>query len=225
MIFKPRTYHLISFPSEYSPDSVYKFTEELRELAQKSADPILIDCQNVKMIYSGGLGVLINGYKFCNERKIYFGIVNVNDTVRNVIRSTNLHKILNLFSTILEFEVLEMDNSEISTKVPPLEFSFEEKNIQGIQIYTCKGVMFEGPVFQKLKLSMEKSGTAIFNFSSLSFLESDCMPVFEDFLNMGKLVVVGMNSIVEDEFKLFDLIEKVTIKNSMQEAYLECHIQ
>jgi anti-anti-sigma factor len=222
MTFTPRNYRLISFPSEYSPDSVYKFTEDLRDLAQSSADPILVDCQKIKMIYSGGLGILINGYKFCNERKIYFGIVNVNDTVRNVIRSTNLHKILNLFPTILEFEVLEMDAAGIGTKVPPLEFSFEVKTSGHVHVYTCKGIMFDGNVFQNLKKSLATATTAIFDLTNLSFLESDCIPIFESFLVKNKLVIVGMNTIIEDEFRLFDLLEKIQIQPSLQDAYREC---
>jgi|GEM_PF-6041077 len=225
MTFESIKYRTLAFPTEYTPDSIYKFTETLRELCQSSHDAILIDCQQIKMVYSGGLGILINAYKFCTEKEIYFGVVNVSESLTHVLHSTNLNKILNIFSTILEFEVMAPRENAVNRTSQLPEFTFETKTHSGIHIYICKGIMSDGVTFQTLRQGLELAETALLDFGALSYLEAECMPLFENFSNKNRLLVVGMNSIVEDEFRLFDLLDRLEVHPNLASALKACGIE
>ncbi len=211
-------YRLIAFPQEFSLMDITKFKEKLKTYAKAGTEPILVDCGNVEMIYSSGLGVIINGYKFCNDSKIYYGLVNVKEYVQKVITATNLHKILNVFPTLEEFELLELNDSLVGTKVPPLDFSYEEKTIEGKPLLACKGVMCEGSVFNKLLKSVSGKKQILFDFTELSFIDAECLDVFKGICSTSDIYIVGLNEILEDELKLFEILEKTKVRETLESA-------
>lgn len=221
MNFKPQKFRLVPFPKEYAPDSVYQFTETLRELARTSRDPILVDCQHIQMIYSGGLGILINGYKFCNEHKIFFGLVHINDIIRTIIYSTNLNKVINVFSTTLEFEILDNEEKNIGTKIPPFDFHYQEKKISGINLYICHGIMFLDPTVDQLAQSLSHLDKAIFDFGQLTYVDIDCIQIFKEFSKRSKMYVLHLSDFMAEEFKLHDLYDQLLLRDSLNTILAE----
>ncbi len=218
-------YRLIDFPSEFSPDEIHLFEDHLKQLVSNSGKPVLINCEDVDMMYSSGLSVLVSAYKVCNQLKIYFGVVNINKTVRSIIESAKLDDVFSIYNTLEEYEISEMDDGAVGTKVPPLDFSYEEIILRNQPLFVCKGVMNEGEVFNSMFRAASKSGIAIFDFKYLNFIDADCLEEFSRLCENTRTYIVHASEIVKDEFKLFEIENNIIIKDSLEEVELDISSQ
>ncbi|MFC1585596.1 STAS domain-containing protein [Fibrobacterota bacterium] len=217
MYTEGQAYRLIGFPDELEADSMDLFVEKVRLLAEESRVPILADFTGRKNLYSYGIGALVNAYRLCNEKKVYFGIVNIDGNVHSIIRVTGLDKVLNILPSLADFAELELEDGIIGIRVPPLEFSYEEKDLNGHKLIACRGVMSEGKILDQMMEEVESLDLVIFDLTKLSFMDGDCLDTFTDFCGNIKVYVFGVNDIVDEELKQFGLDEKVILKSSLEE--------
>ena len=158
-----KKFRLIHLPEESSHEEVNQFNEQMDNLIKTNGMPIIVNCENIEMVYSSGLGILIDAYKKCNKEKVLFAVVNVNSAILSTINSTRLNKVINVFPTLEEYEISEFEDGLVGTKVPPLDFSYEEANLKGHKLFTCKGVMCEGPTMNQLLNSLRGLNAVVFN--------------------------------------------------------------
>jgi len=169
------------------------------------------------MIFSSGLGLLIDSYKKCNKFKVLFSVVNINAAIETVIHSAQIHKVIDVYNTLEEYEISEYEDGSVGTRVPPLDFSYEESDYLGYLFLICKGVMCEGPILNQLINTLKKHSTAIFDFSGLGFIDADCLDEIASLCQTITLFVYGANDIIKDEFKTFNINNHIHIKASMDE--------
>ena len=60
---------------------------------------IIIDLNNVRFVDSSGLSAILVGNRLCNEVEGIFALSGLNDTIKNLIKISQLDDILNIFST------------------------------------------------------------------------------------------------------------------------------
>ncbi|HMZ68023.1 MAG: STAS domain-containing protein [Chitinophagales bacterium] len=60
---------------------------------------IIIDLNNVRFVDSSGLSAILVGNRLCNEVDGIFALSGLNDTIKNLIKISQLDDILNIFST------------------------------------------------------------------------------------------------------------------------------
>ena len=60
---------------------------------------IIVDLSNVKFVDSSGLSALLIGHRLCKDEKGIFGLCGLNDTVKNLIKISQLEDVLHLYST------------------------------------------------------------------------------------------------------------------------------
>ncbi len=199
-----QNYTLLPFPNEFSQTDVEAFMDHLGKIAKASHKAIIIDCGPIEMIYSFGLGVLIRAYKCCNEKGIYFGLVNLSDSVRKGVEAAHLDRVINIFSIIEEFEIMQFDQHSAGTKVPALEFTYELIPGRYTRI-NCKGIMFKGLVFEKMISDIDISKRLIFDFSHLSFIDADCLKDLYHICIKTNVYAVSASDTVEEEIRMFEL--------------------
>ena len=66
---------------------------------------IIIDLNNVRFVDSSGLSAILVGNRLCNEVDGIFALSGLNDTIKNLIKISQLDDILNIFST--KFDAIE----------------------------------------------------------------------------------------------------------------------
>jgi anti-anti-sigma factor len=60
---------------------------------------IVVDLDKVKFVDSSGLSALLIGHRLCKEEKGIFGLCGLNDTVKNLIKISQLEDVLHVYST------------------------------------------------------------------------------------------------------------------------------
>ncbi len=60
---------------------------------------IVVDLDKVKFVDSSGLSALLTGHRLCKEEKGIFGLCGLNDTVKNLIKISQLDDVLHIYST------------------------------------------------------------------------------------------------------------------------------
>ena len=96
-----KNFRLIAHPDENSIEEVELFNQHLEKVINESKLPIVVDFDNIEMVFSSGLGILIDAYKKCNKEKILFAVVNINSAVQKIIETTRLNTILNVYNTAM----------------------------------------------------------------------------------------------------------------------------
>ena len=60
---------------------------------------IVIDLNNVRFVDSSGLSAILVANRLCNETDGIFALSGLNDTIKNLIKISQLEDVLNIFST------------------------------------------------------------------------------------------------------------------------------
>lgn len=71
---------------------------------------IVVDIDKVKFVDSSGLSALLIGHRLCKDEKGIFALSGLNDTVKNLIKISQLEDVLHLYST--QFDALEAINKK-----------------------------------------------------------------------------------------------------------------
>lgn len=66
---------------------------------------IVVDLDKVKFVDSSGLSALLIGHRLCKDEKGIFGLCGLNDTVKNLIKISQLEDVLHIYST--QFDATE----------------------------------------------------------------------------------------------------------------------
>jgi anti-anti-sigma factor len=72
---------------------------------------IVIDLDNVRFVDSSGLSAILVGNRLCNEADGIFALCGLNDSIKGLIKISQLEDILNIFST--KFDAVEAIQQQI----------------------------------------------------------------------------------------------------------------
>lgn len=70
---------------------------------------IIVDLDKVRFVDSSGLSAILVGNRICTEHDGTFALCGLNDTVKNLIKISQLDDVLNIFST--QFDALNAINN------------------------------------------------------------------------------------------------------------------
>jgi len=76
------------------------FSSVLYSLIDKKANCIIIDLQNVKLMNSSGLGMLVSGLKTLKQNNIKMYLVNLTPKIDNLLEMTHLNKVFQIYKSI-----------------------------------------------------------------------------------------------------------------------------
>ena len=65
---------------------------------------IIVDLDKVKFVDSSGLSALLIGHRICKEEKGIFILCGLNDTVKNLVKISQLEDVLHIHSTLFDAE-------------------------------------------------------------------------------------------------------------------------
>ena len=60
---------------------------------------VVVDLDKVKFVDSSGLSALLIGHRLCKDEKGIFGLCGLNDTIKNLIKISQLEDVLHVYST------------------------------------------------------------------------------------------------------------------------------
>ena len=60
---------------------------------------VVVDLDKVRFVDSSGLSALLIGHRLCKDEKGIFGLCGLNDTVKNLIKISQLEDVLHVYST------------------------------------------------------------------------------------------------------------------------------
>jgi anti-sigma B factor antagonist len=66
----------------------------------KSNQNVLVEMADVEYIDSSGIASLVEGFQDAKSRKLYFGLVNISTSTRQVLALARLDKIFPIFDTV-----------------------------------------------------------------------------------------------------------------------------
>ena len=95
----------IALPGSLSPASIADVENAVGQARAEGVGRIVIDLERVEYLYSNGLGMLIRIRQGGGDNAVV--LVNVGAQVRSVLESVNLDRLFSLYSTDVEFAVLD----------------------------------------------------------------------------------------------------------------------
>lgn len=78
------------------------FTSALQELNYENCKYLIVNLDNVKVMNSSGLGMLVGGLRQLEKKNITLILVSVPDTVKELLEMTHLIKVFKKFADIEE---------------------------------------------------------------------------------------------------------------------------
>lgn len=75
---------------------------------------IVVDLDKVKFVDSSGLSALLIGHRLCKDEKGIFALCGLNDTIKSLIKISQLEDVLHLYST--QYDALEAINNKKKKK-------------------------------------------------------------------------------------------------------------
>lgn len=66
---------------------------------------MIIDLDKVRFVDSSGLSALLIGHRLCKEERGIFGLCGLNDSVKNLLKISQLEDVLHVYST--QFDAVE----------------------------------------------------------------------------------------------------------------------
>jgi anti-sigma B factor antagonist len=78
------------------------FSSKLHELFDKDVRCLVADLEDVELINSSGLGMLVSGLSTLRKQEIHFALANVPGKVMNLLKMTHLDKVFSIYSTVGE---------------------------------------------------------------------------------------------------------------------------
>ena len=78
------------------------FSSSLLELNQKKVKNVIVDLQNVKLINSSGIGMLVSGLTTLKKNDANLILVGLSDKIKSLLKMTHLDKIFPTYDNVDE---------------------------------------------------------------------------------------------------------------------------
>ena len=78
------------------------FSSKLMELNQKKVNNVIVDLQNVKMINSSGIGMLVSGLTTLKKHDANMILVGLTDKIKHILQMTHLNQVFITFENVNE---------------------------------------------------------------------------------------------------------------------------
>lgn len=87
-------------PNVMGGNDALVFTSKLQELAGDSPKVVIVDLQNVELINSSGLGMLVSGMSTLRKHNISMHLAAVPAKVHKLLEMTHLNKVFQIFDSV-----------------------------------------------------------------------------------------------------------------------------
>jgi len=78
------------------------FSSKLFEITEKNYKCLVVNLQNVKMMNSSGLGMLVSALNTMKKNEIKMVLTNIPDKIDNLLKMTHLNQVFTTFPTVEE---------------------------------------------------------------------------------------------------------------------------
>ena len=99
---KPNFYSIALNENVQGGSDALDFSSVLYNLIDKKAVCIIIDLQNVELMNSSGLGMLVSGFKTLKQNDINMCLMNLTEKIRNLLEMTHLNQVFITYQSIEE---------------------------------------------------------------------------------------------------------------------------
>lgn len=200
-------FRVIEVPPEITLDDSHFLIEKVNQLLEASNKPILLDCSQSENIDSQGIGAIVQAFKACRVKQVYYGILKPTSRFSGVLELTGLNRILNVLPGLPDMNSKEWDKAMGFADQNDLEFRYEAMDNQGEILARCKGIMHECVEFNRLLYLIEDSKEITLDFSELGFINISCLQRFSDTCKKSSVSITECNLIIEEAFKIFQCLE------------------
>lgn len=76
------------------------FSSKLFEISEKEYKCLVVNLQNVKIMNSSGLGMLVSALNTLKKKEIKMVLTNIPDKIDNLLKMTHLNQVFITFSTV-----------------------------------------------------------------------------------------------------------------------------
>ena len=209
-----KTYHsdifrMIQIPGEFDLEDSRSFIQAIQTFLSENNKPILINCQAAEIMQSQCLGAIVQGYKLSRDKRAYFGVLNPSTKFSYLLETTGLDQIFNIIPSFLELNTKEWEKVVGLNSSEEHPFSFTVKHDETGNILSCHNIMEEGKEFNSLIYHIEESQHITLDCHELAFISLSCMKRIKQSSHLNHITLIGGNSIIEEEFIAFQMMDKV----------------
>ena len=79
-----------------------EFSTKLHELSSGNIKYVILDLQNVKLMNSSGLGMLVGGLNTLQKNNIRMVLANMPEKIMNLLKMTHLDQVMHTFGSVEE---------------------------------------------------------------------------------------------------------------------------
>jgi len=130
---------------------------------------VVLDFSRTRNLFSSGLGLIIRIRKAVGEKNSHLCLVNVNEKMRDMLTALNLHKVLSIYPTDVEYEISRAEVWEIQA-AKSFGFIFVAQIENMVYRINLSGEMVKGVKFDLLEAFIPSPEIAVYIFD-LSNLE------------------------------------------------------
>lgn len=97
---KPHFYSITLSENVQGGSDALDFSSIVFNLSNKNAVCVIIDLQNVKLMNSSGLGMLVSGLKTLKQNNINMCLINLNSKISDLLEMTHLNEIFQTYESL-----------------------------------------------------------------------------------------------------------------------------
>lgn len=204
-----------------------RFTIENKIEAYLSDDncQLVLDFSLTTALYSSGIGLLIQLQKLAKEKEVAIALVNVSKKFRDLLAGVHLDRVLQIYSTDVEFELSKDEIWEKKVSEGENNFIFIPQIEDGVYRFTFSGQMTS---LHDLSLLSEFAPDEsvdyyVFNLENLDLIDTYGAQLFNDFVekiqNLSKkCILFGANQVIQNLFDVFPSVNAYTFFETEKEA-------
>lgn len=224
-IFEKNGMLWIVLPDTITMYNVRELEEEIGNKLRDRKDYVVLDLSNTQTLYSSGLGLIIRIRRFVVNREGIVYLVNVSDSIYDMLSSMNLDKIFPIYKTDVEFEISVADFNERVKGNKNRGFIFIpkiEENIYRINISGTMTTEFDLTPCKEMELQKNIS-LYIFDFSALEIIDSRGGSVLLELIkkitnNGGKCRAFGLSDFIIEALRMFGINSLMTFYKNEVDA-------
>ncbi len=212
------------------PDAITMYNSReieavIRKKTNSNIKRIVLNLSKTYNLFSSGLRLMLTLRKRIMFRGGDLVLVNVSASIRELLTDLNLDKVFQIFSTEVEFEVLQEDVWNQKSSQIEGEFVFLAQVENRICHITLSGEMVDGQDFSKCLQYKPQPGTDLFliDFSSLDMIDATGSSILFDLITVIKSTGVscrgfGAAEMVRGTLELFDVERLITFYQDEKSA-------
>jgi anti-anti-sigma factor len=200
-------YLWITLPDAITMDNYVLIEQRIQaSISEGIAERVVIDMKHIQNLYSSGIGLLVRMRKQVAEAGGFFCLVNISERCRMVLESTNLHSLIPMYATDVEFEISQHDVWSQRSYEEQIGFMYIvrlENNICRITITGRMTALQDKIARFATDVLQQQIKNYVFDMTGMDIIDSFGASQLESLLDMirrkgGKSVAYGANEMIKE---------------------------